>query len=80
MKGMFTLDPPPTPLEFPLYTVEGACHSPTPPREFLSCTVGGPNPWNWANFQLGWVPFGKYICVKNIVALYYCQQKIICMR
>ena len=67
MKGTFTLDPPPptpTPLEFPLYTVWGACHNP-------------PVPGISVNFQLGWVPSGKYICVKNIVALYYCPQKII---
>ena len=60
----FALDPP-HPLEFPLYTVGGACDSP-------------PAPGICVNFQLVWGPSGKYICVKNIiVALYYCLQKII---
>ena len=67
MKGTFTLDPPPTPLEFPLYTEGGACHNP-------------PAPGISVNFQLGLVPSGKYICVKNIVALYYCPPKIIFLR
>ena len=25
-------------------------------------------------FQLGWVPAGENICVKNVVALYYCAE------
>ena len=58
---------PPHPLEFPLYTVGGVCDSP-------------PAPGICVNFQLGWVPSGKYICVKNIVALYYCLQKLIFLR
>ena len=67
MEGTFTLDPPPTPLEFPVYTVGGACDSP-------------PAPGICVNFQLVWVPSGKYICVKNIVTLYNCLQKIIFLR
>ena len=66
MEGTFTLDPP-TPLEFLLYTVGGACDSPPAPRICV-------------NFQLGWVPSGNFICVKNIVRLYYCVQKIIFLR
>ena len=104
MKGTFTLDPPPPhPPEFPLYTVQGACHSPPQPPgtsimhcmgvlvitpthlEFPLCTVGGvcyspPAPGICIDFQLGWVPSGKYIHAKHIVALYYCPQKIIFLR
>ena len=36
----------------------GACHTLPPPG--ISVT-----------FQLGWVPTGMNICVKNVVALYY---------
>ena len=56
-KGMFAWYPPPPP-EFPLYTVGGACHSPPPHPPGIS-----------VNFQPGWVPSGKYIFVKIIVAL-----------
>ena len=41
MKGTFTLDPPPHPPEFPLYTVEGACHSPPTPWNFHYALQGG---------------------------------------
>ena len=57
----------PTHLEFPLCTVGGVCYSPSAPGICI-------------DFQLGWVPSGKYIHAKHIVALYYCPQKIIFLR
>ena len=58
--GNFYFRRPPTPLEFPFYTVGVACHI-------------GPHP-----LEFGWVPSGKYFCVKYIVfvAQYYYAKDI----
>ena len=51
----------------PKYVVQKIC-IPTPPP--LSYPLPQ-TPWNFRNFQLRWVPSGKNICVKNVVALCY---------
>ena len=54
----YSTPPPPSPMEGTCCFPGGACHTPLPPGISVI-------------FQLGWVPSGKNICVKNVVALYY---------
>ena len=71
------LPPPPTEgafaLDLPLpwnFRSRGACHTPTP---------NPPPPGFSVIFQLGWVPSGKKICAKDVVALYvYAKDNFFC--
>ena len=70
--------PPPIPLEFPLYTVGGACHSPPPPLNFHH-TLSGVlvialpptfTPWNFRKFSTWLGTLWKvYLCQKYCCTL-----------
>ena len=77
-KGTFTLYPPPIPLEFPLYTVGGACHSPPPPLNFHHTLSGvlvialppTPTSWNFCKFSTWLGTLWKvYLCQKYCCTL-----------
>ena len=69
--------PPPTPLEFLLYAVGCACHSPSPRLEFPLYIVGGachtpppPTPWNFRKFSTWLGALWKvYLCQKYCCTL-----------